>query len=129
VVFAEEDSGVARALWGEAQNAYASQLIYPEARAAVAAASRSGRIGQAALRRATAAIDDLCAELHLIGVDGGLARRAGELAEQHALRGYDAVHLATALSIDDPNLVVATWDRDLAGAALACGCAVAPPVT
>src|SRR6201999_2901363 len=48
-----------------------------------------------------------------------LARAAGELAERHALRGYDAVHLASALAIEDEGLVVATWDRDLATAALA----------
>jgi hypothetical protein len=34
------------------------------------------------------------------------------------------VHLATALSIQDGGLVVATWDRDLSAAALACDCAV-----
>ena len=39
--------------------------------------------------------------MRLVGVDHALARAAGTLAEAHALRGYDAVHLATALSIDD----------------------------
>jgi predicted nucleic acid-binding protein len=62
-------------------------------------------------------IDDLSCELDVIGLDATLARAAGELAERHALRGYDAVHLASALAIDDPRLVMATWDRDLAAAA------------
>jgi len=53
----------------------------------------------------------------VIGLDAALARAAGELAERHALRGYDAVHLASAIAIDDPNLVMATWDRDLSAAA------------
>jgi uncharacterized protein len=103
-----------------------SHLVYPEARAAAAAGRRGGRIDGLTLRRVVGAIDDLCAELRLIGVDAELARRAGELAEQHELRGYDAVHLATALSLNDLRLVVTTWDSDLASAVVACGRAVAP---
>ena len=64
--------------------------------------------------------------MRLIGVDAALARAAGKLAEEYALRGYDAVHLATAIRSDDRNLLVVTWDRDLGGAALQRGLAVAP---
>jgi hypothetical protein len=64
--------------------------------------------------------------MRMIGVGPQLARSAGELAERHALRGYDALHLASALSIGDPDLVLATWDRQLARAALAAGAAVLP---
>ena len=60
-----------------------------------------------------------------MGVDIALAREAASLAEELALRGYDAVHLATALALGAPTSMV-TWDADLADAALACGCAVAP---
>jgi predicted nucleic acid-binding protein len=55
----------------------------------------------------------------VLGLDAALAHAAGELAEQHALRGYDGVHLASAIAIEDPDLVMATWDRDLAAAATA----------
>ena len=103
-----------------------SRLVYPEARAAVAAARRSGRIAARVLRRAVREIDELVAELRAIGVDADLARAAGELAERHALRGYDAVHLASAVAIGDPELVIATWDDELAAASLECGLAVAP---
>lgn len=61
-------------------------------------------------------IDALCEQLDVIGLDTALARAAGELAERHALRGYDAVHLASAIAIEGPNVVMATWDRDLAAA-------------
>ena len=54
-------------------------------------------------------------------MDATLAHHAGELAERHALRGYDAVHLSTALAVADPDLVMATWDEDLARAAAALG--------
>ncbi len=62
----------------------------------------------------------------LIGVDWPLARHAGELAEQHALRGYDAVHLATAMATDAPDLALVTWDHDLGSAALELGITIIP---
>jgi predicted nucleic acid-binding protein len=53
-----------------------------------------------------------------------IVQRAGGLAEQHALRGYDAVHLATALEVLGEDDVLVTWDDDLARAAQATGLAV-----
>ena len=103
-----------------------SILAHPEARAALAAAQRSGRITSRELRRAVADLDDASAALRMIGVDAQLARTVGELAERHSLRGYDAVHLSCALSIEDPELVLITWDGELARAAAACGRLVAP---
>jgi predicted nucleic acid-binding protein len=85
-----------------------------------------GRIDTDTLRSAVRAIDDLYAELRVIGVDDALARSAGELAGLHGLRGYDAVHLASAISVRDAELLTVTWDHDLADAAIACGYAVAP---
>jgi predicted nucleic acid-binding protein len=37
-------------------------------------------------------------------------QRSGELARRHGLRGADAVHLASALAIDD-YVLIAVWDR------------------
>lgn len=64
----------------------------------------------------------------LLGVDEALARRAGELAFEHALRGYDAVHLASALALGAAETILVTWDRDLSSAAVAAGIAVAPAI-
>lgn len=89
-------------------------------------AQRVRRIDPTTSRKAVRAIDELYGELRVIGIDDALARSAGELAERHGLGGYDAVHLASAISIEDSRLVTVTWDRDLATAALACGSAVAP---
>jgi uncharacterized protein len=116
-------------VWDRAEVIASSQLIYPEARAAAAAAHRGGRIDARTLRAAVATINELCQELRVIGIDDALARAAGELAQRHRLRGYDAVHLASALAIDDPHLVMATWDRDLAAAAAAQERTVVPAPT
>jgi predicted nucleic acid-binding protein len=64
-------------------------------------------------------------ELSLISIDPRFAREAGRLSEEFALRGYDAVHLASALSVGDAVTLV-SWDEDLRRAAAQNGCAVAP---
>jgi uncharacterized protein len=73
-----------------------------------------------------AEFDALNAELVLVGVDEALARRAGELADERALRGYDAVHLASALALGAGETLLVTSDRDLSNAAVGAGLAVAP---
>jgi hypothetical protein len=113
-------------LWDKSESVASSQLIYPEARAAAASAFRTGRIDKRTLHGAVRAIDGLYAELRVIDIDGALAQFAGELAELHRLRGYDAVHLASAIAIEDAALVTVTWDRDLADATVTCGYAVVP---
>jgi len=49
------------------------------------------------------------------------AGQAGDLAAEHALRGYDAVHLACALHLEGDDVVLATWDNALNSAARATG--------
>lgn len=123
----EPGADLAHDLWEQADLVISSQLVYPEARAAAAAAQRAGRTGRRWLRAAVGTIDELYEELRVIALDDPLARAAGDLAERHALRGYDAVHLASALAIDAPGeLIVATWDHELAAAAVAEGRMVAP---
>jgi hypothetical protein len=126
LVVVEEGSDVADELWAAADLRIASHLVYPEARAALAAALRAGRIDQPALRRAGSDLDAATSSMSLVGVDETLAREAGRLADEHGLRGYDAVHLATALSGENRELLVVTWDRDLASAARKCGYPAAP---
>lgn len=116
---------MAARLWGSAYPAASSILAYPEGRAALAAARRLDRLGKKAHQEALAVFDDLFGELTAIGVDEGLATRAGEHAEDLGLRGYDAVHLATALELGDEEVVLVTWDRDLARAGERVGIGVA----
>jgi uncharacterized protein len=106
--------------------AISSILSYPEGRAALAAARRGARLTIAAHAHALESFESLHDELSLIGIDVQLARAAGELAEKSALRGYEAVHLASALSAGDAVTLV-SWDEDLRLAAARNGCALAPP--
>jgi uncharacterized protein len=68
-----------------------------------------------------AALEDLYAQLRTVAIDERLARHAGDLAAQHALRGYDAVHLACALQLHGDDTLLATWDHALNAAARATG--------
>lgn len=121
----ESGSEVASELWSTEVAAAASVLAYPEARAALAAALRAGRLTDAGHAAAVADFETLHEQLHLVGIDRGLSRRAGADAARHGLRGYDAVHLASAKALS-PDAVVVTWDRRLADAAAESGYAVAP---
>jgi predicted nucleic acid-binding protein len=115
---------LAAELWGSAYPAASSTLAYPEGRAALAAARRLDRLGEDEHRQALATFEELYAELTTVGVDQELAARAGGNAEDLGLRGYDAVHLTTALELGE-EVVLVTWDRDLARAAERVGLGIA----
>ena len=66
--------------WDRAGILASSQLVYPEARAALAAAARAGRIDEPTHVSAVAALEDLYAQLRIIAIDEPLARQAGDLA-------------------------------------------------
>jgi uncharacterized protein len=121
----EPGSDRAARLWDVADNVVAVRLIYAEARAALAQATRTGRLATADLTTAIDGLEGLHASLDLLEVDEQLVRRAGELAQHHALRGYDAIHLAAAERVRDDATVMVAGDRDLCTAAGALGMAVA----
>ncbi|HTU78529.1 MAG TPA: type II toxin-antitoxin system VapC family toxin [Solirubrobacteraceae bacterium] len=125
LIVAEEGSSVADELWTSQNPAASSILSYPEGRAALGMALRAGRLAPAAHKSALAEFESIQGKLSRIAVDVQLARDAGELAERFALRGYDAVHLASALSADGPVTLV-TWDAALRSAAEQNGLAIAP---
>jgi predicted nucleic acid-binding protein len=78
------------------------------------------------LRNATKLLEELAAVMRLTGVDGELAHQAGEAAWRHSLRGYDAVHLVSAMAFDDAQLVMVTWDAELSRAAQEVGLVTVP---
>ena len=112
-------------MWATRHRVASSLIAYPEGRAALAAARRAGRLGASAYGKALEDFEATQAQLLLVGIDEPLARHAGDLAEEFKLRGYDAVHLASALALGAATTLV-TWDNDLGRAAIASGCGVAP---
>jgi predicted nucleic acid-binding protein len=126
LVVEEPGSPLAAELWDASDAALASRLAYPEVRAALAAATRNHQLGPAELRQAELAWDEFWAATRKVELTVEVEQRAGQLARSHALRGADAVHLASALAIGEGDMVVAVWDRRLAAGVLAAGLQVAP---
>ena len=68
-------------------------------------------------------------DYHRLPVTEPLVARADRLACEHILRGYDAIHLAAALTLQELlslPVTLVTYDRELAEAAQASGMAVLP---
>ena len=122
----QDGSEVAAVIWDRAEVVASSAIAVTEARAAIAEANRAGQLDGHALHEAACALERVSADASVIAVDTKLAAVAGGLAEQHGLGANDALHLAAALSLDAPRVVVATWSAGLASAAADCGMAVVP---
>ena len=119
----ESGTTAVRDLWSSADILFTSRVTYVEGRSALARATRDGRIAAADRGATVNELDERWRELLLVGVTDALVRAAGDLAENRALRGYDAIHLASALSLDE-EVLLATWDRELSEAASQEGLAV-----
>lgn len=125
-IAAQPGSDVAGAVWDRAELVASSAIAFPEARAALAQAHRDGELDGHELHEAACALERVFADAAVIPVSVELAVTAGGLAEQHGLDAADALHLAAALSLDAPRVVIATWSPGLASAAADCGMAVVP---
>jgi len=122
-VLDERGSDDAAQVWDEASRPLASRLVYPEGRAALALARRLGRV-KVGYRRTVREFEEVYDELEALDVADEIVRHAGWLAERYALRGYDAVHLASALEVLGDSDVLVTWDAELADAARVAGLSV-----
>jgi uncharacterized protein len=122
----EAGSELAAELWDGCDAAMSSRLAYPEVRAALAAATRNHQLNAEDADAAERIWDDYWAAIRPVELTAAVEQHAGQLARMHALRGAGAVHLASALAIGDPELVVAVWDRRLHAGAQAAGLRIAP---
>ena len=117
----EQGSGEAAVLWDRASDVISASIGFVEMQAAI---SRRVAVRRAphVRRRAT----NLWQDVYVVDVDESLVQAAARAAEVSRLRALDAIHLAAARSVASPDLVFASWDRELAEAARASGLTVAP---
>ncbi|MGH3772463.1 MAG: type II toxin-antitoxin system VapC family toxin [Pseudonocardiaceae bacterium] len=125
LLIAEPSSGLCQRLWEEADAVVTTRLAYVEAAAALAQALRLARLTEQSYRSAIRILDVLWDEFEVINVDDQIVHRAAQLAYTCALRGYDAVHCASAEQLDDGDVVVATGDQKLLDACRSLGMATA----
>ena len=125
LVITELASATCGRLWNEATRVVSTRLIYPEARAGLAQAERMHRLTAAEAAQVVDDLDAIALQISYLEITAELAASAGDLAQTHGLRGYDALHLASAALVNDDELVLVTGDRDLGQAARAIGLSVA----
>jgi predicted nucleic acid-binding protein len=104
-------------------------VIMAEVASAFARAARGGRISaEERLSYLDLFIGDCAERYRLVATERTIVNSAVDLTQRHCLRGYDAVHLATALAINTellrkqlPPLTFVAADDDLLKAAEAEG--------
>lgn len=99
--------------WNDATLVLSSSITYAEVHAALARAARQRRISLAKHRRALEDFETMWEDMLHIPVSDEVIRHAALLAARHALRGYDAVHCATALAVASDDFIAISGDRDL----------------
>jgi hypothetical protein len=117
----EPGADEASAIWGRTRLAVSTRMLYAEARAALGAAARDRRFPPDEMPSFRKRLEALAADVAYVEVTPALVARAGELAEKLALRGYDAVHLSSALEIDTEGAVLVSSDGRLSRAARSLG--------
>ncbi len=122
----EDGSDIAAQLWDGCDAAVSSRLAYPEVRAALASAHRNRYLTARALEVAERSWEEFWAFTRAVELTEPVTLSAGRLARAHALRGADAVHLASALALEDSELVMAVWDSRLREGARASQLRTAP---
>lgn len=123
---AEPGSALVAALWDGADLVVTSRLADAEVRAVLAGGRRAGRLDREAAAQALAAWERLWPALHVLELQDVVTASAAALVGRHPLRAADALHLASALQLRSPDLVVAAWDDHFVAAARAEGLLVVP---
>ncbi|MBN1944139.1 MAG: type II toxin-antitoxin system VapC family toxin [Bradymonadales bacterium] len=95
----EEGSTRVREQLAGCEQAAISRVAYPEARAALARRHREGGVTAEELRTAVEALDRDLGAFVVVEMSQRVAQMAGDLAEKHGLRGFDAIHLASAIEL------------------------------
>ena len=98
-----------------------SLIAYAEARAAFARRYRERAFTQAQYKKLKDSLDKDWSHLLIIMVSKEIALSAGDLAEKYELKGFDAIHLASAITIKQElqsPIIFSCADRKLQKASL-----------
>lgn len=125
----ERGSRETMALTADSEMTATSIVSRAEVAAAFAKAARVGLVKNEVARNAQRRFAGDWPDLARVSVTEAVVARAEGLAWEHGLRGYDAVHLASALTWQESvgeEIVVATFDQQLWDAARRAGLTVWP---
>ena len=126
----EKESPAVKRLIESAEVVAISRLAYVEARAAFARKRRERGVTPKDYRNIVQDFDNDWESYFIVDISDGLVRLAGRLAEKHALRGYDAIHLASAAMLrreGDQPVAFSCFDTRLSVAARREGVKIVSP--
>lgn len=123
LVIDEPGSKICERAWGAATTIVSSSLAYVEAHTALAQAERIERISATQRRQAATAFDGLWRNVTAVTPSKAIIQNAATLGIERGLRGYDAVHCATAIAAFSAELYAVSGDRSLLAAWHALGIA------
>jgi len=126
-VIDEPDSELARSAYADANGSRTTAVAYVEATSALARMRKGKRLSPAKYRAALDELDAIWPTFYVREVTDTLIEAAAKTARDHALRAYDAVHLAGALAFaEGEEVAFACWDDELSAAATAEGFTLIP---
>ncbi len=120
----EEGSQAVRSQVSKATAVATSTIAHVEARAAFARKHREGGLSEEEYDHVLGHFRQDWAAYLAIDVSDAIVTLAGDLTERHDLRGFDAIHLASALALRDKlqsSIVFSCADERLTAAAEAQG--------
>ncbi len=89
-----------------------SRIAYAEIAATMARLCREGALTEAGRDAVSARLDTDFAAITIVEIRAALVQRVPALAARQPLRGYDAVHLASALTLRERGVAVTFWAAD-----------------
>lgn len=118
----EVHSGKVRRWISDAEILSTSRVAYPEMLSAFSRRNREGDITDQDFQKVCTQLDTDWTDYAVLDLD---ENKAGELVLQHGLRGFDAVHLAAALTLhaesEQMDLAFTSFDKKLNKAAASEG--------
>jgi predicted nucleic acid-binding protein len=122
--FEEKHSSEVISAWKSAQGIATSAVAYAETLAAVYRKAAEARIRKPILANVVSSFQADWASLIVVAVDNNLNETIHRVVARHGLRGFDAIHLASALAVDtvvSDQFFFACYDERLRQAARAEG--------
>lgn len=107
---AERTTEPLKELWASADKLTSTRLLFVESASSLERARRAKRVSDADSLNAFEQLEQMWDEMVVIELGEPLMLRAALLASQFGLRGFDAVHCAAALGMDDDNVIAVSSD-------------------
>ena len=89
-----------------------SRIAYAEIAATMARLARDGALSESERDAIVTRLDADFTAVTIVEVRAALVRRVPDLVARRPLRGYDAVHLASAVALRDRGVAVTFWAAD-----------------